>query len=192
MHRFDKADDWAPMFDDPERDAWQKPAHVVALLAIAPGMTVADLGAGTGYFEPHLSAAVGEAGKVLALDVEADMVRYMKERGAREGWSNVEPRQVAFDDPQLPAGSVHRVLIVDTWHHMTAREEYARKLAAGLAPHGAVYVVDFTLETDRGPPREHRLSADAVVAELTAGGLVAEIVAEELSDQYVVVARLRR
>src|SRR5687767_12325166 len=93
-HRFEDADRWARVFDDPERDAWQRPAEVVALSAITPGMTVADVGAGTGYFAAHLSRAVGDGGRVLALDVEPDMVRYLEERARREQLANVEARRV--------------------------------------------------------------------------------------------------
>ncbi len=176
-------------FDDPARDAWQRPEEVTALLEIEPGRTVADLGAGTGYFLRHLSWAVGEKGTVLALDIEPSMVRYMTERAGREGLRNVRPATVPFDDPKLPAGAVHRVLIVDTWHHIPDRTEYARKLAQGLAPGGAVFVVDFTLESKEGPPREHRVPPEQVVAELCAGGLEARVVEETLPEQYVVVGR---
>ena len=186
-HRFEHADRWAKVFDDPARDAWQRPAQVVALLQIAPGMTVADIGAGTGYFLPYLSRAVGPTGKVLGLDVEADMVRHMKDRASREGLANVTAAQVAPDDPGLPAGAVDRVLIVDTWHHIGAREAYVKKLAAGLRPGGFVTVVDFTLESDKGPPREHRIPADVVMKELASAGLAARVVQETLPDQYIVV-----
>ena len=189
QHRFDDAEKWAKVFDDPARDAWQRPADVIALLALTPGMTVADLGAGTGYFEPHLSRAVGDRGQVLALDVEADMVRYLGERAAREQLANVTARQVPMDDPQLPAGKVDRVLIVDTWHHIQDRPAYVKKLAAGLAPGGWVVVVDITLESKYGPPVAARLRPEQVVAELEAGGLAAAIVDEPLSEQYVVVGK---
>lgn len=189
VHRFEDADRWAKEFDDPARDAWQRPAEVVASLAIAPGMTVADVGAGTGYFLPHLSRAVGPSGVVLALDIEPDMVRYVRERAAREGLANVRAAVVAGDDPHLPPSGVHRILIVDTWHHIPDRVSYAGKLRAGLAEGGVIAVVDFTKEADRGPPREHRLAAEDVVAELTKAGLTASIAREELPDQYVVLAR---
>jgi SAM-dependent methyltransferase len=152
-------------------------------------MTVADVGAGTGYFLPHLSRAVGPGGHVLALDIEPDMVRFMKERAQREGLANVEPRVVALDDPQLPAGGVDRVLIVDTWHHIDGRAAYAARLRAGLRPGGAVYVVDFKLDAAHGPPREHRLTPEQVMAELRQGGLSAEIVPVSLPEQYIVVGR---
>ena len=185
-HRFEDADAWARVFDDPERDAWQRPDEVVALLAIAPGMRVADLGAGTGYFLPYLSRAVGDAGHVVGLDIETNMVMHMRDRAQREGLVNVEARVVAPDDPAL-ATAVDRVLVVDTWHHIADRERYASKLAAGLRPGGFVLVVDFTLDSEKGPPREHRLAPEVVVRELGAGGLEARIVAEELPDQYAVL-----
>jgi len=187
-HDFHDAAEWAKRFDDPSRDAWQKPDEVVALLQLRPGMTVADLGAGTGYFEPYLSRAVGERGHVLGLDVEPSMVAYLRDRAAREGLANVESRQVAPDDPGLAAGSVDRIVIVDTWHHLPDRPAYARKLAAALAPGGTVTIVDFTLESKMGPPPAEKISAERAAEELRAGGLRAEIVPESLPEQYVVRA----
>ncbi|WP_437564308.1 class I SAM-dependent methyltransferase [Sorangium sp. So ce542] len=189
VHRFERADDWVPAFEGPERDAWQKPAEVVAAMRIAPGMRVADLGAGTGYFLPHLSRAVGPAGAVVGLDIEQDMVRYMTERAARERLANVTARQVRPDDPGLEPGSVDRILVVDTWHHIPDRPAYAAKLKAALRPDGAVVVVDFTEAASHGPPKDHRIPAETVAAELRAGGLSPEIVAEDLPEQYIVVGR---
>jgi ubiquinone/menaquinone biosynthesis C-methylase UbiE len=189
VHRFDNAETWAKQFDDPARDVWQKPADVVAAMEIAPGMLVADVGAGTGYFEPYLSRAVGAGGKVLAVDVEDDMIRYLRERGAKERWENVTASKVGFDDPGLPTGKVDRVLIVDTWHHIAGREAYAAKLFAGLANGGRVFVVDFTKDATHGPPKAHRIAPEQVVRELTVGGLAAEVLAAKLPEQYIVVGR---
>lgn len=188
-HRFEHAEDWLGRFEGPARDAWQRPDEVVRLLAITPGMTVADVGTGTGYFLARLSRAVGPTGAVLALDVEADMIRYVRERATREALANVRADVVAPDDPRLPAGKVDRVLIVDTWHHVGDRDAYARKLAAGLVPGGAVYVVDFTMEAHEGPPPHARVKPDEVIATLAKAGLRAELVAEDLPEQYVVVGR---
>ncbi len=188
-HRFDDAEKWAQMFDAPDRDAWQRPDEVVALLEPVAGQTIADVGAGTGYFLARLSRAVGEGGKVLGIDIEPSMVEHMRARAVREGLGNVEARLGKADDPGLDAGTVHRVLVVDTWHHIEGREAYARKLADALVSGGAVYVVDFTPQAERGPPPAMRVSAEAVIAELTAGGLVAEVVSETLPDQYVVRGR---
>lgn len=188
-HDFSDAEAFARLFDDPTRDAWQRPAEVVELLSLQAGMTVADLGAGTGYFLPHLSPAVGAEGRVLALDVEPNMVAHMERRASEAGLANVEARRVAPDDPGLPAGSVDRILVVDTWHHIGDRETYARRLLQALAPGGFVLVVDFTRESEHGPPPEMRLPPAVVEAELSAGGLAAEVVTESLPMQYVVRGR---
>jgi SAM-dependent methyltransferase len=186
-HRFEHAEEWARQFDDPSRDAWQKPDLVVAAMQIAPGMTVADIGAGTGYFESYLSRAVGPSGRVFALDIEPDMVRYLKDRASRERLGNVEARRVAPDDPGLPAASVDRVLVVDTWHHISNRAAYAAHLLAALKPGGQVFVVDFRRDAERGPPPEHRIDPEEVARELSAGGLVAHPIHAALPEQYVVV-----
>jgi SAM-dependent methyltransferase len=190
--RFDDPEAWAKKFDDPSRDAWQKPEAVVALLKLEQGGTVADIGAGTGYFLSHLSKAVGAGGRVIALDIEEGMVKYLGRRADREGLKNVETRVIPPDDPLLPAGKVDRILIVNTWHHIPARGIYAAKLAQALAPGGAVFIVDYTLESHDGPPKEHRLPPEKVIAELREGGLEGEVVQEDLPRQYVVAGRLPR
>lgn len=191
-HGFADAERFAEVFDDPARDEWQRPADVIALLELKPGMTVVDLGAGTGYFEPHLSAAVGPRGRVLALDVEPNMVAYMEKRFAKSGLANVEARRVAPDDPGLAPASVDRILIVDTWHHVDERESYAARLREILRPGGAVLIVDFTPESPHGPPARMRLSPERVRAELSAGGLHAEVLPETLPWQYAVRGRAPR
>ena len=102
-HDFSDVAKFEKGFDDPERVKWQKPEHVIELMAIAPGMTVADLGAGTGFFEPPLAGAVGATGKVLALDVEANMVEHLKKRVAEAGLAQVESRLVGDRRPGLSA-----------------------------------------------------------------------------------------
>ena len=186
-HRFDDAAGWSKVFDDPARDEWQKPARVVEVMAIAPGMTVADVGAGTGYFTPYLSRAVGPSGKVIAEDVEPDMVKWLGERANREGLANVEALLGAKDDPRLAPSSVDRVLVVDTWHHVDDRPAFAKKLAAALKPGGAVFIVDFTMDSPEGPPKHARIEPRAVVADLASAGLAAQIVTDAgLPRQYVV------
>jgi len=190
-HRFTGAEDWAKRFDNPERDAWQKPAVVIERMQITPGMIVADIGAGTGYFEPHLSRAVGPKGKVLALDIEDDMVRYLGERAQREGLANMSARKIGPDAPGLDVASTDRVLIVNTWHHIGERKTYAKKLAASLRPGGAVVVVDFHMHSEKGPPKNHKLPASVVTAELESAGLQVELLLDVLPEQYIVIARRR-
>lgn len=189
-HDFSDAERWSKIFDDPERVAWQKPQEVVEKMAITPGMVVADLGAGTGFFLGYLSAAVGPTGRVLALDPEANLVAHMRQRIAQAGWANAEARQIPYDSSELAAASVDRILIVDTWHHIQDRVAYGQKLAKTFKPGGALYVVDFTLDSPVGPKKDHRLAPEIVTAELQKAGFTVETLQESLPNQYILRATL--
>jgi cyclopropane fatty-acyl-phospholipid synthase-like methyltransferase len=182
-HRFENANQWAKVFEDPTRDAWQQPDRVITALELSPTLTVADVGAGTGYFAVRIAPLVKE---VIATDVEPDMVRYMTERAQRENLPNLRAVVTPPDDPQL--ANVDRILVVDVWHHLGDRPAYAKKLAAALNPNGFVAIVDFKLDAKHGPPPKHRLAPEAVIADLRAGGLEGKVVLE-LAEQYVVIAR---
>jgi len=188
-HDFSDVARYVKAFEGPQRDAWQKPDDVVSLLQLSPGNVVADVGAGTGYFEPYLSRAVGPTGRVLALDAEPRMVAYLKQRAKKEALANVTVQKVAATAPGLADGSVDRVLIVNTWHHVPQRAQYAAALNRALRPGGFVVVVDFTAESPEGPPAHARLSPGTVMAELQAGGLSARTAAESLPLQYVVIGQ---
>jgi ubiquinone/menaquinone biosynthesis C-methylase UbiE len=187
-HAFDDVAKWVEVFDDPGRDAWQKPEAVLRALDVRPGMTVADLGAGTGYFSVHLAKAVGEKGRVLAIDVEPKLVAYMKERAAKASLAQLVPVLVPADDPKLPERGVDLVLVVDTWHHIDDRLHYLAKLAAGLKQGGRVAVVDFKKgDFPVGPPDAHKLTGDAVAAEFVDAGWKQASHWDELPYQYVLV-----
>ena len=187
-HAFDDVEKWVKVFDDPERDAWQNPKAVIEKLGISAGMTVADLGAGTGYFSVRLARAVGAQGRVLAIDVEPKLVDYMKERAKKEQLVQMVPRLTSPNDPGLPARGVDLVLIVDTWHHIDDRVNYLAKLAAGLKVGGRVSVVDFKKgDFPVGPPDAHKLAPEAVVDEFRSAGWKMVTRWEELPYQYVLV-----
>ncbi|MBA3499772.1 MAG: class I SAM-dependent methyltransferase, partial [Deltaproteobacteria bacterium] len=162
-HRFENADQWAKVFDDPKRDSWQQPDRVITALELGPAMTVADIGAGTGYFAVKIAPLVKE---VIATDVEHDMVRYIEDRATREGIKNIRARHTPPDDPLIT--KVDRVLVVDVWHHLGDRRAYAKKLATALNPGGFVAVVDFKLDATMGPPKQHRLAPEEIIADLAA------------------------
>lgn len=189
-HRFDDAEEWAKVFDNPERDAWQKPEVLVGALSLAHGDAVADIGAGTGYFMPHLSRAVGAEGTVIAIDIEPNLVAHMKSRAERDGLSQVQVRLGLPDDPKLGPAEVDVVLIVDTYHHISDRIGYFGRLASTLQPGGRLVVVDFKKDpaVEHGPPVEHRLSRDTVAAELVDAGWKVAPSEDLLEAQYVIVA----
>ena len=189
MHRrFTDANEWAKVFDDPGRDAWQRPGEVLRALELGPAMVVADVGAGTGYFAVRLARAVPQ-GEVIATDVEPDMVRYLGERAGREQLGNLRAVRATQAASGLAPRSVDRILVVDVWHHLADRVGYARDLGIALRPGGKLLVVDFTLTARRGPPVQHRLAPEAIVADLAAAGLTAKVSAVSLPDQYIVEAR---
>lgn len=188
-HDFSDTEKYAARFDAADRRDWQKPEEVVRILSLSPGLHIADIGAGTGYFLSPLSKEVGPTGKVLGLDVEPAMVEHMKKRIEKEAMSNATARACPPDSPGLEQGSVDRILIVNTWHHIGDREAYSRKLRETLRPGGFITVVDFDANSPIGPPASARLSAEAVVEEMRAGGLDAQIVEEALPYQYIVVGR---
>jgi predicted methyltransferase len=179
---------WQKVFDDPKRDEWQKPAEVVKALSVEDGMHVADLGAGTGYFMPYLSKAVGAAGAVFALEVEPNLLVHLRERAEEGGFANVVPVLTSFDRARLPEASVDLVLIADTYHHIDDRLEYLRRLRDVLRDEGRVAIVDwFKRELPQGPPLDHKIARDQVVEEMESAGYRLVDEPKILPYQYVLV-----
>jgi predicted methyltransferase len=152
------------------RDAWQKPDEVIALLGVGPGDRVADIGAGGGYFTFRFADAVGESGRVYAVDVDDDMIAYLHERTREEGRSNVEVIRGEFGDPLLPDGAIDLVFTCDTYHHLTDRVAYFTKLRADLAPGARIAILDFDGSTGFAKWFGHATPKPIVVDELTAAG----------------------
>lgn len=185
QHRFSGAEKWAQVFDDPERDAWQKPHEVLQALKLPPDAAVADIGSGTGYFAVRLAHRVPK-GRVYGVDAEPDMVRYLAERAKREGLANLTAVAAKPNDPGIPS-AVDLVILVDTYHHVPDRERYFRNLQKSLKPGGRLAIIDFTLDSPVGPPKRARIPADAVKKELARAGYA---LAEEhafLPNQYFLV-----
>jgi len=187
-HRFNDVDKWTQIFDDPARDEWQKPAAVVEALTLSKGMVVADIGAGTGYFNPHLAAAVGKKGRVVAIDVERSLVDHMVARAEDDGTPQVVPRLGRFEDPGLLPGEVDRILIVDTYHHIDDRKQYFSQLRDALKEGGQMVVVDFKPGPQPvGPPPGHKIAPEQVMGELETAGWQLVARQDVLPHQYVLV-----
>ena len=185
QHSFGDADKWAKVFDDPERDAWQKPHAVIEALALKPDAVVADLGAGTGYFAMRLAHMVSK-GRVYGVDLEPKMVKYLAERAKKEGLKNLSAVQGTPSDAKLPA-KVDLVLLVDVYHHIDAREAYFGKLAAALKPGGRVAIINFNASSKVGPPVRVRMTAEQVQAEMGKAAYRLAAHHDFLPNQYFLV-----
>ncbi len=186
---FAGAEHWAKRLDDPTRDAWQLPDEVLRALNLEPTMTVADVGAGTGYFAVRLARAIPN-GKVIATDTEPDMVRYLEARAEREQLQNLRVALATTTSLGLPANGVDAIVIVHVWHHLDKRTAYARQLAAALRGHGRLFIVDFSPSAQTGPPQHMRTSPETVAAELAEAGFSVSASPIALPDQYIVEAQL--
>ena len=178
--------------DDPTRDLYQKPDEVMKALAIRAGEVVADIGAGSGYFTMRLARAVGEAGRVYAVDISPDMVRHLNHRLRDAGVHNVVTVLCDPDDPLLPDASVDRFLIVDTWHHIEGQPKYLGLLKRMLKPGGQVVHIDFQKrDLPVGPPVGMKIARDDLVTQMETAGF--RLTAEHgfLPYQYFLVFAAR-
>ena len=186
QHRFDDAEHWSAVFDAPERDAWQRPAWVVSTLVTRPDLRIVDIGAGTGYFAVRFARAVPQ-GQVVGADIEPTLIAHLQARAQREALGNVLTQLGTPDDPVLGAfaGKVDLIFVCDTYHHIGERVAYFTKLRALLAPGGRLAIVDFMVDSPRGPPPQHKLAPEAVLAELAQAGFALVKRHEGLPDQYL-------
>ena len=184
-HSFTGAEHWAKVFDDPARDAWQKPHEVITALSPAPDAVVADIGSGTGYFAARFAHFVPK-GRVYGVDTEPEMVKYLAERAKREGLPNLVSIAGRPDDAKLPA-KVDLVLMVDVYHHISEREGYFRKLRGSLKAGARVAIIDFREDAPEGPPKNQRIAPTRVKNELAKAGYALAKEHSFLPNQYFLV-----
>jgi ubiquinone/menaquinone biosynthesis C-methylase UbiE len=189
QHRFDDPERFAKSFDDPERDRWQMPARVIEALELRADSAVADIGAGTGYFAMRLAKAVPK-GTVYAVDVEPAMLEFLRKRAQTEQASNVVAVQAAASSPNLPA-PVDAILIVNTYHHLPARETYFGALKRALKAGGRVAIVDYRKDAPDGPPPEFRFDATQIIDEMQRAGYRLEARHDFLPRQHFLMFRPR-
>ena len=185
QHSFGDAQKWSQIFDDPKRDAWQKPHEVIQALALRADAVIADVGSGTGYFSARLANMVPQ-GRVYAVDTEPDMVHYVADRARREGLKNLTAVAAKPDDAKLPQ-KADLVLFVDVYHHIENRQRYFRRLAESIKQGGRVAIIDFRMDSPDGPPKSARIVPERVKAELKSAGY--ELAQEHsfLPNQYFLV-----
>jgi ubiquinone/menaquinone biosynthesis C-methylase UbiE len=159
------------MLEDPARDAYQKPREVVAALGLKGGETVADIGAGSGYFALRIASEVGPSGRVWAVDVSPEMIVYLNERVRDAGVRNVHTVLSKPDDPLLPDASVDLFFVCDTWHHIDSQEHYLSLMKRMLRPGGQVVMIDFQKrELPVGPPLAMKIAREDLVRQMEGSG----------------------
>ncbi len=184
-HRFDDPERYAKSFDDPARDSWQMPARVIDALALSPKASIADIGAGTGYFSIRLAKAAPGA-TIYAVDIEPSMLAHIRKRAAGEGLKNVVTVRASGTSPSLPR-AVDLVIIVDTYHHLPSRLAYFRELKKSLAVGARVAIIDFRKDSPEGPPPEFRFEADQIIGEMKQAGYRLDNRHEFLPRQHFLV-----
>lgn len=185
QHSFSNANQWAQVFDDPERDKWQKPHQVIQALELKPYSIVADIGSGTGYFATRLAHMVPQ-GAIYGVDAEPEMVKFLKERAEKLGLTNLYSIQGTADSPRLPR-KVDLVLFVDVYHHIENRIDYLKAIRSSLNDGGRIAVIDFRQDSPVGPPVKDRFAPKKVVDELKQAGFSLIKENEFLPNQYFLI-----
>jgi ubiquinone/menaquinone biosynthesis C-methylase UbiE len=172
------ADEYAKVLEDPSRDEWQKPHDVVMALDLKPAETVADIGAGSGYFARRFAQ---HAGKVYAVDIDENLLALVRSKAP----ANLVTIVAAPDDPRLPPRSIDTIFFCDVLHHIENRAAYYARLARALKPGGRIVVVDFHKKTlPVGPPPSMKLSDQEVIAEFQKAGFALRKRLDTLPYQY--------
>ena len=174
----------------PEREAEEQTHKMLEALRLKPGDIVADMGAGSGYFTFPMAKAVGDRGKVYAVDIQPEMLAAIRQRATRDHVVNVEPIASTETDPKLPAGRLDLVLMVDVYHELAYPFEVLTKVRDALKPGGRIALVEYRKEDPAVMIKEvHKMSEAQILRELTALGFTHAVTVRTLPQQHLVILR---
>lgn len=157
----------AGWLERPERDKEEDPDKLLAGLDLKPGLVVADVGAGSGFHAFRMAPKVGPTGKILAVDIQQEMLDLISVRKKRDGVTNVEPVLGTETDPKLPANSIDLILMVDVYHELAFPYEMTEKMVAALKPDGRLAFVEFRLEDAKVLIKlVHKMSERQIIKEM--------------------------
>jgi ubiquinone/menaquinone biosynthesis C-methylase UbiE len=159
---------------------------LLAALDVKPGESVCDMGCGNGFYSLELARLVGEEGKVLAVDIQREMLQMLKQRAADERIANIELIHGTIVDPKLPEASVDLMLMVDVYHEFSHPEDMLTAIRKSLKPNGRVALVEFRAEDPKVPIKPlHKMSKEQIMKEFPPNGfkLVEEF--DELPWQHL-------
>jgi predicted methyltransferase len=172
----------------PERETEEQPQLVIDALEIKPGQTVADLGAGSGYYSFRIAPLVGPTGAVLAIDIEPAMLEVIAQRAAREHVANIKPVRGSARDPNLAPHSVDLLFMVDVYHELEYPYEVMTKVRAALKPGGRVALVEYRAEDPAVMIKPvHKMSERQVRREMQAAGFKHLQTVRTLPLQHLIV-----
>jgi ubiquinone/menaquinone biosynthesis C-methylase UbiE len=178
QHHPPSSGEYAKVLEDPSRDEWQKPHDVIMALDLKATDTVADIGAGTGYFARRFAL---HAGRVYAVDIDEKLLAALR----AEAPANLVTMIAAPDDPRLPEQSADMIFFCDVLHHIENRPAYYAKLAKVLKAGGRIVVIDFyNRPLPIGPPPSMKLSDQQVIAEFQEAGFALRKRLNTLPYQY--------
>jgi ubiquinone/menaquinone biosynthesis C-methylase UbiE len=184
----------APWLVRPEREAEEAPDAALdainTAIRIAKGATVADIGAGVGFFTWRLAARIGPQGKVYAVDIQQGMLDQLRRNMAERHLANYEAVLGAEDDPRLPAGRIDLALLVDVYHEFSQPQKMLRKIRVSLAPAGRMVLLEYRKEDPQVPILPaHKMTVAEVKAEIEPEGFKLEKVLENLPRQHILIFR---
>ena len=172
-----------------EREMEENTSQLLKNLAVQPGTAIADIGAGSGYHSTLLSKMVG-TGKVYAVDVEPEMIAYLKNRIKIEGYKNIIPVLSTEQKVSLPANSIDIMLLVDVYHEFSFPYEMTLSMLEALKPSGKLVLVEFRAEDPNVPIKTiHKMSERQAVKEFKASGFLFEKNIGNLPWQHCLIFR---
>jgi ubiquinone/menaquinone biosynthesis C-methylase UbiE len=171
-----------------EREIEELPDSAIDALGVKPGMTVADVGAGSGYFTVRLARRVGPSGKVFAQDIQPEMLRLLRRRLEKADFRNVETVLGTEGDPKLEPNSLDLILMVDVYHEFSQPQRMLRELRKALKDDGRMVLLEYRKEDPWVPIRpEHKMSVAEAKLEVEDEGFVLEKVGKQLPRQHILI-----
>jgi ubiquinone/menaquinone biosynthesis C-methylase UbiE len=178
----------AGWLERPERVKEERTDKLLKLLALKPGLVVADIGAGSGFFTFPLAKAVGPKGKVLAVDIQKEMLDLIRARMKKDKVANVEPVQGTVTDPKLPAGKVDLILMVDVYHEFSHPYEMTVAMVKALKTGGRLVFVEYRLEDPKVWIKlVHKMTKKQVLKEMAPHPLEHFKTLDDLPQQHVII-----
>ena len=178
----------APWLDRREREEEENPDLAMRLMRVERGSTVADIGAGSGYYTMRLARAVRETGRVYAVDIQQGMLDILQKTVARERLTNVVPVLGATGDPKLPANALDLVLMVDVYHEFQQPQAMLQRVKEALKPGGRLVLLEYRAEDPDVPILpEHKMTKAQVKLEVEHEGFRQQRVYDDLPWQHLII-----